>query len=188
MEVKVFIEKFAEAIEVEDVECLSADTEFRTLDEWSSLSVMLLIAFYDEEFGKLNVKMVNAKGRTHTERWRLKDSDGEYNEAAINRFSIFAKTVMQDFSGNEVEPEEMVDHYFTAEIKHSVVPRRDDPNRTMTFVNLMNFETADGFLETPVERALTLGKPEAETAPAAETTPAATTPAGGFDINAILGL
>ena len=52
MEVKVFIEMFAEAIEVEDVECLSADTEFRTLDEWSSLSVMLLIAFYDEEFGK----------------------------------------------------------------------------------------------------------------------------------------
>lgn len=149
---------------------------------------------YDEEFGKLNVKMVNAKGRTHTERWRLKDSDGEYNQAAINRFSIFAKTVMQDFSGNEVEPEDMVDHYFTAEIKHSIVPRRDNPNQTMTFVNLTNFETADGFLETPVERALTLGKPEAETASAAETAlaaeaaPTAPTPAGGFDINALLGL
>ena len=52
MELKVFIEKFAEAIEVEDIENLNSDTEFRTLDEWSSLSVMLLIAFYDEEFGK----------------------------------------------------------------------------------------------------------------------------------------
>ncbi|UKK47511.1 phosphopantetheine-binding protein [Prevotella sp. E9-3] len=52
MEIKEFIEKFAEAIEVDNVEALTAETEFRELDEWSSLSVMLLIAFYDEEFGK----------------------------------------------------------------------------------------------------------------------------------------
>lgn len=52
MEIKEFIKKFAEAIEVDNVEALTAETEFRELDEWSSLSVMLLIAFYDEEFGK----------------------------------------------------------------------------------------------------------------------------------------
>lgn len=52
MEIQDFIEKFAEAIEVEDVEALTAETDFRELEEWSSLSVMLLIAFYDEEFGK----------------------------------------------------------------------------------------------------------------------------------------
>lgn len=52
MEINVFIEKFAEAIEIEDVESLEAGTVFRRLDEWSSLSVMLLIALFDEEFGK----------------------------------------------------------------------------------------------------------------------------------------
>lgn len=52
MEMNEFIEKFAEAIEIDDVESLEAGTEFRQLDEWSSLSVMLLIAFFDEEFGK----------------------------------------------------------------------------------------------------------------------------------------
>lgn len=52
MEIKEFIEKFAEAIEIENVEALTADTKFRDLEEWSSLSVMLLIAFYDEEFEK----------------------------------------------------------------------------------------------------------------------------------------
>lgn len=52
MEIKEFIEKFAEAIEVENVEALTAETAFRDLDEWSSLSVMLLIAFYDETFDK----------------------------------------------------------------------------------------------------------------------------------------
>lgn len=52
MEIKEFIEKFAEAVEVENVEALTAETKFRELEEWSSLSVMLLIAFYDEEFEK----------------------------------------------------------------------------------------------------------------------------------------
>lgn len=52
MELQEFIEKFAEAIEVEEVDSLTGDTCFRELDEWSSLSVMLLVAFYDEEFEK----------------------------------------------------------------------------------------------------------------------------------------
>lgn len=39
MDIQVFIEKFAEAIEVEDTKKLSENTEFRDLDEWSSLAV-----------------------------------------------------------------------------------------------------------------------------------------------------
>ena len=52
MKIKEFIEKFAEAIEVDNVEALTAETEFKELEEWSSLSVMLIIAFFDEEFDK----------------------------------------------------------------------------------------------------------------------------------------
>lgn len=52
MEIKEYIDKFAEAIEVEDASALTPETNFRDLEEWSSLSVMLLIAFYDEEFEK----------------------------------------------------------------------------------------------------------------------------------------
>lgn len=52
MEIQEFIGKFAEAIEVENVEALTAETDFKELEEWSSLSVMLIIAFYDEEFDK----------------------------------------------------------------------------------------------------------------------------------------
>ena len=50
MDIQVFIEKFAEAIEVEDTKKLSENTEFRDLDEWSSLAVLSLIALFDEEF------------------------------------------------------------------------------------------------------------------------------------------
>ena len=63
MEIKEFIEKFAEAIEVENVESLTPETLIHDLDEWSSISVMLLIAFIDEEFGKeitsSDIKKVN---------------------------------------------------------------------------------------------------------------------------------
>lgn len=52
MEINEFIEKFAEAIEVEDVNTLSSETDFHSLDDWSSISVMLTVAFFDEEFGK----------------------------------------------------------------------------------------------------------------------------------------
>ena len=47
MDIQVFIEKFAEAIEVEDTKKLSEN-----MDEWSSLAVLSLIALFDEEFEK----------------------------------------------------------------------------------------------------------------------------------------
>lgn len=52
MEIKEFIEKVAEAIEIENVETLTPETKFRDLKEWGSLSVMFMTALYDEEFGK----------------------------------------------------------------------------------------------------------------------------------------
>ncbi len=52
MELQEFIEKFAEAIEVEEISNINSEVIFRNLEEWSSLSVMLLIAFYDEVFEK----------------------------------------------------------------------------------------------------------------------------------------
>ena len=52
-------------------------------------------ATYDEEFGKIEVKLVNAAGMTHTERFSIKDKNDEMNEKALNAFSYFAKTVMR---------------------------------------------------------------------------------------------
>lgn len=52
MDIQGFIEKFAEAVEVENVKSLSEDTKFRNLDEWSSLAVLSLIAMFDEEYEK----------------------------------------------------------------------------------------------------------------------------------------
>ena len=52
MNINEFITKFAEEIEIENAGELTPDTQFRDLGEWSSLSVMVFIAFADENFGK----------------------------------------------------------------------------------------------------------------------------------------
>lgn len=49
MNVPEFIEKFAEAIEVE-VSDLAVETEFRTLEEWDSIAYISVIAMMDEEY------------------------------------------------------------------------------------------------------------------------------------------
>ena len=50
MEIKEFIEKFAEIFDDTDVSILTPETKFRELDEWSSLSALGVIALADEEF------------------------------------------------------------------------------------------------------------------------------------------
>ena len=52
MDFNEFITKFTEQLEIEDTSSLNQDTMFRELEEWSSLSILELIVFYDEEFDK----------------------------------------------------------------------------------------------------------------------------------------
>jgi acyl carrier protein len=52
MNIQEFITKFAEMLEIEEVDALTPETLFRDLDEWSSISVMEFIAFADENYGK----------------------------------------------------------------------------------------------------------------------------------------
>ena len=50
MEIKEFIDKFAEIFDDTAASTLSPETKFRELDEWSSLSALGVIALADEEF------------------------------------------------------------------------------------------------------------------------------------------
>ena len=59
MDIKKFIEKFAEAIDIEANE-LTADTEFRTLDEWDSVAYISVIAMMDEEYD-IQIEMAQFK-------------------------------------------------------------------------------------------------------------------------------
>lgn len=51
MNINEFIAKFAEIFDDTDASALTPETQFRELEEWSSLSVLGVIALADEEFG-----------------------------------------------------------------------------------------------------------------------------------------
>ena len=50
MEIKKFIELFAEQFEETDLSLLTSSTKFKELDEWSSLLALSVIALADEEY------------------------------------------------------------------------------------------------------------------------------------------
>ena len=50
MEIKEFTSKLAELFEDTDVSAFTAGTEFKKLDEWSSLMALSIIAMIDEEY------------------------------------------------------------------------------------------------------------------------------------------
>lgn len=148
-------------------------------------------ASYDEEFGKIEVKLVTAQGLTHTERFSLKDANDEWNEKALNAFSYFAKTALNDFTREDVDPEELIDHYIRAEVLHSEpMPNRNDPSKTVTFANLGDKSPAEGFDETPTDKAMSLGKGNTTSKPQTTAKPqaqAATPKTGGLDLDSLLG-
>jgi len=51
MELNEFVKKFAEQFDEIDANELKADTEFRTLDEWSSMTGLAIMAMVDDEYG-----------------------------------------------------------------------------------------------------------------------------------------
>lgn len=50
MELKNFIENFANQFDDTDASVFNANTKFRDLDEWSSLIALSVIAMVDEEY------------------------------------------------------------------------------------------------------------------------------------------
>lgn len=100
---------------------------------------------YDEDFGKLEISLATSRNIPHKERFSLKDKNGEYNEKALNAFSYFAKTALNDYSLEDIDPDDLVGHYIKAEVIHTETPSNKDPNKTVTFVNLGKKSPADGF-------------------------------------------
>ena len=122
-------------------------------------------AEYEEDFGKAIFTLENAKGQTCQERFSLLNQDGTPNEKALGAFSFFAKTAMNNFDMEDVDPVELVGHYIRAEVIHNKVPSRTDPTKMMTFVNLGSKSPAEGF----------------------DGVPAAPAKSAGLDLNALLG-
>lgn len=78
MELNDFIEKFAEQFDETDASEFKADTEFKALDEWSSLFALSIIAMVDDEYDVT-----------------LKGDDIRSSETIEDLFNIVASRVQQ---------------------------------------------------------------------------------------------
>ena len=110
-------------------------------------------AEYDVEFGKVIITLENVKGQSCQERFSLLNQDNTPNEKALGAFSFFAKTALNNFDIEDVDPEELIGHYIKAEVIHSKVPSNKDPNKMITFTNLGDKSPADGFEAAPAKPA-----------------------------------
>lgn len=146
-------------------------------------------ATYDEKFGKVKIDMITAQGATYQERFSIKDKNDEFNEKALNAFSYFAKTALNDYTIEDVDPEELIGHYIEMEITHTQLPSTKDPSKTVTFANSGNKSPIDGFIETPVPKALAIGRGGKlnNQATAQPVQQAPTAPATGLNLDELLG-
>lgn len=112
---------------------------------------------YNESFGILMIYLINAQGMTHRERFGLKGANDEANAGAMNAFSFFAHTAMNDFSIEDIDPEELVGRYIGCEIVHTELPsnKPGQEGKMLTFANIGDKWPADGFDTQPVPTALT---------------------------------
>lgn len=100
---------------------------------------------YNADFGKMLIHLVTANGDTHIERFSFIGKDGNTNEKALNAFSFFAKTAINDFDREEIDPNELVNHYIGGKITHTVMPSNTDPTKNVTFANITEKWVAEGF-------------------------------------------
>lgn len=136
---------------------------------------------YKETFGKIEVKMETAKGLKHTERFSLIGKNGQPNEGAMNAFSFFAKTALNDFELTEIDHNDLVGRYMECVVEHDVQPSNKNPEKNVTFIRLADKSPADGFDEA-VAPAIAAKK----TATAKAATPVKNE-TGGFNLDDILG-
>ncbi len=100
---------------------------------------------YDEDFGKVKVKMQTQAGKTHTEQFSLIKNNGEVNEGAYKAFSFFAKTALNNFNLDEIDHTDLVGCYIQAEVKHEEYESNKEPGKMYKNARLNNYKTAVGF-------------------------------------------
>lgn len=108
-------------------------------------------AEYNETFGTLTVYLTTAEGKTLIEHYSLKTANDEPNEKALNAFSFFAKTALDNFELTEIDHEDIVGHYIRGKVTHTTSPSKKDPSKTVTFANIGEKSPAGKFDNTPVE-------------------------------------
>lgn len=102
---------------------------------------------YKEDFGKLTVTLQTKEGLTHTERFTFIKQNGEANEGAINAFSYFAKTALNNFKLDEIDHTDIIGCYIEASVKHEEFESKNEPGKMLKSARLTDYAVASGFAD-----------------------------------------
>lgn len=103
---------------------------------------------YKEDFGKLIIKMETRAGLKHTERFSLLGNDGSPNQGALNAFSYFAKTAMNDFSLTEIDHTDLIGKFLECDVTHEEVPSNKEPGKMLTFARITDKRPSVGWSDS----------------------------------------
>lgn len=134
---------------------------------------------YKEAFGKMEVTMQTQGGSKHVERFSLLKTDGSPNEGALNAFSYFAKTALNNFDLTEIDHEDLLGCFIECDIEHDVQENKNKPGKTVTFARLADKRPSDGWDESAA--------PVTTTAPKAAPVPSQAAKKPAMDLAALLG-
>lgn len=99
---------------------------------------------YDTNFGKMVIDMKTEDGQSYKERFSLMGANGSPNEGAMNAFSFFAKTALNDFSIKEIDETDLIGKFIEADVYHEQVESKKD-GRMLTFPHLGDKRPSNGF-------------------------------------------
>lgn len=94
---------------------------------------------YNQDFGKLTIKLRTENGLEHKESFTLTNGMGEPNEKAVNAFTMFAKNCMNDFSLKEVDEQDLIGRKLRGRIEY-VEGTKINPKTGKNYVNVAMVE------------------------------------------------
>lgn len=92
---------------------------------------------YDEKFGRAEVVMQDKRGALITQRFKFKGVKKKAAETALNIFSALAKSALDDWELEEVEPEDIQGLFVKADVYKSKSTKDDGKY----FKNMRNFRS-----------------------------------------------
>lgn len=100
---------------------------------------------YDEDFGKLKLELQNSAGQKVFQNYGLLNKEGEPVQGAINAFSYFAKTCLNDFSLEEIDHDDLLGCYVKAKVKHEKYENNDGEEKTSVKLGDVSSATVKDF-------------------------------------------
>ena len=100
---------------------------------------------YKEDFGKMSVTLQTKDGLKTTENYNFIKKNGEANEGAINVFSYFAKTALNNFSVDEIDETDLIGCYVKATVTHEEYESNKEKGKMLKAVRINDYAVASGF-------------------------------------------